>query len=70
MLTVVAILLLLWLYGLMTIGLFGNMIHLLLIVALVALVYYTAVTGEIELASSSNRVELIRTRLVQACIRI
>jgi hypothetical protein len=41
MLTVVAILLLLWLYGL-TIGLFGNMIHLLLIVALAPLVYYTA----------------------------
>jgi len=41
MLMVVAILLFLWLYGL-TIGLFGNMIHLLLIVALVALVYYTA----------------------------
>jgi Family of unknown function (DUF5670) len=41
MLTVVAILLLLWLYGL-TIGLFGNMIHLLLIVALVALVFYAA----------------------------
>jgi len=39
MLAVVAILLLLWLYGL-TIGLFGNMIHLLLIVALVALVFY------------------------------
>jgi len=39
MLTVVAILLLLWLYGL-TMGLFGNMIHLLLIVALVALVFY------------------------------
>jgi hypothetical protein len=42
MLTVVAILLLLWLYGLI-IGLFGNMIHLLLIVALVTLVFYTAV---------------------------
>lgn len=41
MLTVVAILLLLWLYGLI-IGLFGNMIHLLLIVALVALVFNTA----------------------------
>jgi len=40
MLTVVAILLLLWLYGL-TIGLFGNMIHLLLIVALVALIFYS-----------------------------
>jgi hypothetical protein len=40
MLTVVAILLLLWLYGL-TVGLFGNMIHLLLIIALVALVFYT-----------------------------
>jgi len=39
MLMVVAILLLLWLYGL-TMGLFGNMIHLLLIVALVALVFY------------------------------
>src|SRR5215470_488934 len=39
MLAVVAILLLLWLYGL-TIGLFGNMIHLLLIIALVALVFY------------------------------
>jgi hypothetical protein len=39
MLAIVAILLLLWLYGL-TIGLFGNMIHLLLIVALVALVFY------------------------------
>ena len=38
MLTVVAILLLLWLYGLI-IGLFGNMIHLLLIVALLALVF-------------------------------
>src|SRR5262249_46654760 len=43
MLAVVAILLLLWLYGL-TIGLFGNMIHLLLIVAMVALVYYVAAT--------------------------
>jgi len=41
MLTVVAILLLLWLYGL-TIGLFGNMIHLLLIVAMVALVFYAS----------------------------
>jgi hypothetical protein len=41
MLTVVAILLLLWLYGL-TIGLFGNMIHLLLIVAMVALVLHAA----------------------------
>jgi hypothetical protein len=41
MLTVVAILLLLWLYGLI-IGLFGNMIHLLLIVALLALVCYAA----------------------------
>jgi hypothetical protein len=39
MLTVVAILLLLWLYGL-TVGLFGNMIHLLLIIALVALIFY------------------------------
>ena len=41
MLTVVAILLLLWLYGL-TIGLFGNMIHLLLIIAMVALVFYAS----------------------------
>jgi hypothetical protein len=39
MLLFVTILLLLWLYGLI-IGLFGNMIHLLLIVALVALVFY------------------------------
>jgi Family of unknown function (DUF5670) len=38
MLAVVTILLLLWLYG-MIIGLFGNMIHLLLIVALLALVF-------------------------------
>jgi Family of unknown function (DUF5670) len=38
---IVAILLLLWLYGLI-IDLFGNMIHLLLIVALVALVFYAA----------------------------
>ena len=37
MLTVVAILLLLWLYGLI-VGLFGNMIH----VALLALVFYAA----------------------------
>lgn len=41
MLTVAAILLLLWFYGLI-IGLFGNMIHLLLIVALVAMVFYDA----------------------------
>jgi hypothetical protein len=41
MLTVVTILLLLWFYGLI-IGLSGNMIHLLLIIALVALVYYAA----------------------------
>jgi hypothetical protein len=40
--TVVAILLLLWFYGLI-IGLFGNMIHLLLIIALVALVFYAAI---------------------------
>ncbi|MGH9752004.1 MAG: lmo0937 family membrane protein [Blastocatellia bacterium] len=39
--TVVTILLLLWFYG-VVIGLFGNMIHLLLIIALVALVFYTA----------------------------
>jgi hypothetical protein len=39
MLAFVTILLLLWLYG-MIIGLFGNMIHLLLIVALLALVFY------------------------------
>jgi hypothetical protein len=41
MLTVVGILLLLWLYGLI-IGLFGNMIHILLIVALLALVLYAS----------------------------
>jgi len=41
MLTIVAILLLLWLYGLI-VGLFGNMIYLLLIVALLALVFYAA----------------------------
>ena len=39
MLTVVGILLLLWLYGLI-IGLFGNLIHLLLIAALLMLVFY------------------------------
>jgi hypothetical protein len=36
---IVAILLLLWLYGLIT-DLFGNLIHLLLIIALVAMVFY------------------------------
>ncbi|HEU0179543.1 MAG TPA: hypothetical protein VFV58_35365 [Blastocatellia bacterium] len=41
MLMVVTILLLLWLYGLI-IGLFGNMIHLLLIVVLMALVFHAA----------------------------
>ena len=41
MLVIVTILLLLWLYGLIT-GLFGNMIHLLLIVALAALIFYAA----------------------------
>jgi hypothetical protein len=41
MLTVVAILLSLWLYGLI-VGLFGNMIHLSLIVALLALVFYAS----------------------------
>jgi hypothetical protein len=40
--TVVAILLLLWFYGVI-IGLSGNMIHLLLIIALVALVFYAAI---------------------------
>jgi len=38
---VVAIFLLLWLHGLI-VGLFGNLIHLLLIVALLALVFYAA----------------------------
>jgi hypothetical protein len=42
MLTVVAILLLLWVYGLI-IGMFGNMIHLLLIIALVALIFRAAI---------------------------
>jgi Family of unknown function (DUF5670) len=38
---IVAILLLLWFYGLIS-DLFGNMIHLLLIVALMALVFHAA----------------------------
>ncbi len=38
--TVVAILLALWFYGLIS-GLLGNMIHLLLIIALVALIFYS-----------------------------
>ncbi len=41
MLAFVTILLLLWFYGVI-IGLFGNLIHLLLIIALVALIYYAA----------------------------
>jgi len=42
--TIVAILLALWLYGLSS-GVAGNMIHLLLIGALVALVFYAATNG-------------------------
>ena len=48
-----AILLLLWLYGL-SIGLFGNMIHLLLIVAMVTLVFYAPAKRWIGLKLESS----------------
>jgi len=42
--TIVAILLGLWFYGLIS-GVVGNMIHLLLIIAIVTLVFYAVTNG-------------------------
>jgi Family of unknown function (DUF5670) len=51
---IVAIILLLWLYGMIS-DLFGNMIHLLLIVALPALVFYAASNKLSRIGPSLNQ---------------